>query len=581
MSRGGPLAGRSAALALCLAIAAGSAANAQIFGLAHAPDSASAFETARDAQRDFERFRRTSLPKPIDDSRGTTCDAQIGRFCYWYAPPFDGPPPELPEVHDARAALLRVLADAAARSPTDGWVAGQRVRYLVEQGTPALALTAARECQGVRWWCTALEGYALHAAGDYAAADSVYGVALLLMPESERCTWTDLSPLLDEDAGRYGKLTCDERSAANRRIWWLARPLLAVPGNDLRTEHYARLTLSRTLEGAETPHGIAWGPDMRELTVRYGWPLGWSRAFPRPGSVEGPPVTGHERSPAFWFFPAAPLEPKPGEPARVVTWELTRERPPARYGPPYAGAFGTIERAQVARFRRGAGMQTVAGYDLTRDTTVSAGKLHVALAVSRDPETPPAVSDEAFVPAGAVSVASPWVPALVSLEARDPELRRAARVRALLPAAPPVGGLSVSDLLLFRPAPDQAARRVDAVLPAPLFSSVVPQGTSVGLYWETYGANPSQPLRIEVRAQRGDGDGLPSPFGLAGCAPPGETPLRIAWEEPPPGRTRGAGRSVVADLSRLGPGRYVLAVAVAAPGGDPVCAGREVEITRR
>ena len=49
---------------------------------------------ARDAQRKFELFRRSHLPRtPRDD---IPCDARVGRFCYWDtnedAPPRAEPP---------------------------------------------------------------------------------------------------------------------------------------------------------------------------------------------------------------------------------------------------------------------------------------------------------------------------------------------------------------------------------------------------------------------------------------------------------------------------------------------------------
>ena len=44
------------------------------------------------------------------------------------------------------------------------WIAGQRVRYLLEAGDEDGAVAAARACRAERWWCAALEGLALHEA---------------------------------------------------------------------------------------------------------------------------------------------------------------------------------------------------------------------------------------------------------------------------------------------------------------------------------------------------------------------------------------------------------------------------------
>ncbi|HEX5386206.1 MAG TPA: hypothetical protein VFW66_05885 [Gemmatimonadales bacterium] len=607
MPRGGAL-GRPAFLALTTFLFVAAAAHAQRIVRARAADSNLAADSvrsrdaARRAQRDFERARLANLPRPPDDDLPADCDARIGRFCYWYLPPFGDPPPEPAAIHAARARLLDALGAAAAKLPGDGWIAGQRVRYLVEQGEYGRAESAAQGCAASRWWCGLLAGYAFHAAGNDAAADSVDDVALAAMPEDERCRWTDLSVLLDEGAGRYRRLSCAERGAANARLWWLSRPLLTLPGNDLRAEHFARLTVSRALEHADTPHDLGWGPDMRELIVRYGWPTSWTRAFPAPGHTDDPPVSGQEPSPSFWFFAAPVLAPERGGAAEPVHWELERERPRARYAPPYARAFGEIRRAQIARFRRADGALTVAGYDLTGDTTVGAGPVRVALAVARDAGTPAAVGAPSEASAGAVAVRSPWVPVLVSLEARDTGDRRAARARALASegdldtaagespgtaaaSASRAGARSafaLSDLLLFRPDSAGASRNGAAVLPAPLASASVPEGGLVGVYWEVYGAASTDSLAIEVRARRAKSHGdVPAALGTHGCAGEGASSMRIRWmaEAPPDART--PGRSVVLDLKSLPARWYTLTVAVSVPGWAPVCTARELEITGR
>src|SRR5918995_180148 len=61
-------------------------------------------------------------------------------------------------------------------------------------------------------------------------------------------------------------------------IGWLADPLYSLPGNDLRTEHYARHTMALLLQDASNPYGIVWGDDMRELLIRFGWPAHWARS---------------------------------------------------------------------------------------------------------------------------------------------------------------------------------------------------------------------------------------------------------------------------------------------------------------
>ncbi|HET8625030.1 MAG TPA: hypothetical protein VFM14_15815, partial [Gemmatimonadales bacterium] len=283
----------AAAAADCSAAAAQTSRQsaARVASSEPAPDSA-ALREVRDAQRAFETERRANLPTELDDAR-RPCDASIGRFCYWYHPADE--PEEPDRIGVARMLLIARLDDAARDHPADDWIAAQRVRYLVEHGWADTAVAVARECRGTWWWCRTLEGYARHALRDYAGADSVYAAALAGMPEAERCRWTDLSLLLsDADERRYRKLSCARREVVNRRIWWLAQPFYSMPGHDLRTEHYARMTMAQILRTASSPHDLRWGDDLAQLVVRYGWPTWWTKPFTRAGATESPGAIGHE-----------------------------------------------------------------------------------------------------------------------------------------------------------------------------------------------------------------------------------------------------------------------------------------------
>src|ERR1700674_3838838 len=158
-------------------------------------DSLQVLREAQHAQWDFERHRRFDLPS-IYSNTGAPCDL-IGRFCVRHGGiAFERIP--LENLSESRESLLRALDTAAALLPGDDWIAGQRVRYLVDAGEGNAALRAARSCRGTAWWCEALEGLALHMTGDFAAAERVFDRALADMPEKIRCRWTDLSYLLEE-----------------------------------------------------------------------------------------------------------------------------------------------------------------------------------------------------------------------------------------------------------------------------------------------------------------------------------------------------------------------------------------------
>ena len=118
------------------------------------PDSQHILRSARAAQAAFESIRRHNLPQEPGHG-GSDCDERIGRFCYWY----DGddetlrpPPLESGTITRARDRLLATLDSAALALPGAEWIAGQRVRYLLQSGRPAEALAAARTCRAAPWW---------------------------------------------------------------------------------------------------------------------------------------------------------------------------------------------------------------------------------------------------------------------------------------------------------------------------------------------------------------------------------------------------------------------------------------------
>jgi len=540
-------------------------------------DSMDVVGHAHDAQRDFELFRRANLPPELNP-RGHGCDVRIGRFCYWYDPGPDPAPPDPEIVVHARGRLLDVLRTAAERLPADDWITGQLVRYLVEQGHADSALAVTERCRATRWWCDALDGFVRHMARDYEGADAAFARALQHMPEVERCAWTDLGPLLDDDR-TYRKLPCAARDSVNERIWWLARPLYSRAGNDLRTEHYARLTMAHLLEDTETTEGDVWGTDTRELVLRFGWPTHWTSAFEGLGSEFRVPIFGHEPDPSFWFLPT-PAVPAPWDDPTEVGWDPARERPPARYAPPYAAEFDPIERVQFARFRRGDSTITLAAYDLSADSVMGIRPTDVRLAVSRDPATPAAVGSLATTrPRGFVRVSSGWRPAVVSLEVvgRDPSW--IARRRAVAPPDPGGLPLDISDVLLFTPGNDLPGS-LEAALASALATTVLRRSDRVGLYWELYEQPDSTvPLEIGVTAMKSSAkDDTPYPVGRPSCPFAAAAPVKLRWVEEPEVRRRGAGRSVALDLRSLSPGRYVIAVQFTVGGLPRGCSSREIRI---
>ena len=549
------------------------------------PDSLTTLRAARRAQATFEAIRRQHLPYGSGHAGGT-CDLRIGRFCYWYDD--DRQPPEHaaaePQlIRDARATLLAALDDAGARLPGDEWIAGQRVRYLVEAGRDRAAVGAARECRADGWWCAALLGLALHAAGDFTSADSAFDAALRNMPAPERCRWYDLAPLLpDELRHRYERLSCDDRVAFESRWWWLAAPLLSRPGNDRRTEHFARLTLARIGQTSGTAYGLGWGDDLRELLLRFGWPTYWTREASPSVTAPEPLIVGHDPTPAFHFFPSARAFDAPAD-ATSDDWTLAASHAPEGYAPAYADTFQQLED-QAAMFRRGDSCLVVAAYDLSDYALFGHQAAQAALVVARDEHSRwvaqhPARSDGPDV----LTLSASCDAQLLSLEIVAPGARRVARVRHGIRAGGTSGsGPAGLDVLLFD-APDSLPGELSAVLSHVLGTTRVRADRKLGLFWELYGVtSPAGPVSASLAVTPLGVGWLRRTVEALGLASHTAT-MRLHWDEGSATRAGDvavASRALAVDLSALSPGRYRIELTVKAPGQEPATASREIEVVR-
>jgi hypothetical protein len=532
--------------------------------------------SARAAQRAFERTRRVNLPSE-SGSTSHTCDERIGRFCYWYEPDADPSQLEPSAIGKARSTLLDALTAVQQRLRGDPWIIGQLVRYLIEQTQPDSAVAAARACQATSWWCAALEGFARHSAGDFAGAESVYARAMRQMPDSLRCAWTDPRPLLDVGYGDQDRAPCPAADSAWQRIWWLSRPLYSRPGNDLLTEHLSRHVVMRLLEGAATPDGVPWGRDRFELVLRFGWPTRWSRPTEVPGSLSPSPILGHEPGPSFWFFPEPTLS-VPWADITETRWNPGRERPPARYAPPYAMGFDTIDRVQFARFLRQDLTLTVATFDVSGDSVFRAHPADVRLAIGRDPSTPPIVSEISGGSRGTLSVRSRWRPTVLSLEAVAIDTPWVARRRAMSPPDPGSTPSAVSDLLLFAPSAE-LPESLGAALPEALRGAMVRRGQRLGLYWEMYDL-PDSSATVEIAVTRRSGQQSHDlyPEGRPSCPFLQKPQVRLRWAEQPDRKPGPAARAVALDLHSLRRGGYTVTLQLRINNRARGCSSREFRI---
>lgn len=525
-------------------------------------DSAAAHRRAVSAQAVFEMVRRHNLPLSYSDPGGE-CDARIGRFCQRNEEDDTVEAKEPRVIRKARSTLLAALDSAARRSPRDGWITGQQIRYLIEAGNDTAALRVARECRASEWWCTALEGLVLQQGWNGAETDSAFAHALRAMPASERCKWTDMVPILDPaQRKRLGKVGCGKNERVAERLWWLADPFWSIDGNDRRTEHFARHTMAKIMEPARNTFSLSWSNDMREMIVRYGWARYWTRA---PGTGFDPsngPISGHEATPNYHFVPVSlSLDSVP-----KASFDLDRDASAERYAPVMAKRLFEID-PQVAVFRRGDSALVVAAYDVQKRHELDSTRVSASLVVAHDERTP-SYSASTAGRRGSMSVLVDTRPQLMSVEIVNVDSRSgAAWKRAALSLtrnAP--GSVSISDPLLFEPQ-DAEVADIDAAMRTALGGTTVDHG-KVGIYWEMYGlarTDSAQPVSLTLtRVQQGTLRRIGESIGLATRS----SPLTIKWNQTMSAASV-TSRSVILDLSQIPRGKYLLRIE---SGGSRVAA---------
>ena len=520
-------------------------------------DSLRVLRWAQHAQWDFERHRRFGLP-PIYTNQSAPCDL-IGRFCLRHGGvAFQRLPIET--LQESREDFRRVLDSAAALLPGDDWIAGQRVRYLVDAGDGNAAVLAARSCRGTDWWCAALEGMALHVTGDVARAEQAFQNALSEMPMEKRCRWTDLTYLLEEPLrAPYRRLGCAERAGFERRVWLMADPLFLTPGNERWTEHLARHVWAESERVAVNAFWMPWGPDLEEMVVRFGWSEKWTRE--PPAILETGPlvVNGHEHEPNYHFLP----EREPPEDVSALDeslWDLGKLQPREAYAPRYAQVFVRFQ-PQVARFRRGDSTLIVAAYRMGDDDFLAPHKFVGALAIVTDDSTSPLIvrSSEPGFRATMIGT-SPAHVAMLSVEALALDSTIAARWRAVVTRVElSKNFLTLSDLLFFEPSPtlptdlDGAARTA--------YGNVLHRNRRVGIYWELYGqTSVDTELPVSLTLTPLPGNVLKRAINALGIGYP-PAPINIRWRE-----NGGVGfrssRSIMVDMSLVPSGSYEVSLEV-------------------
>jgi hypothetical protein len=538
--------------------------------MAARPDSARVLHGARLAQAEFERTRYHKLPWSIEQAGGggANCDERVGRFCLWTDDIDDNwrPPAEAVEVATARVRLIALLDSAAAAFPGDGWVAGQRVRYLVEDHRFDAARKAARECRAEPWWCQALDGYALHFAGDYRAAEQAFAAAKAAMSPVARSEWDELSPAVnDADAKSLDRLPPARRDSAVRTLWWLAQPFWMDEGNDRLTEHYARLVAERMQDRSRNVEGIYWADDLREILIRWGLPSGWERLRPPVGQTEGPVVTHYP--PRFEFIPRLSMVLDPLS-IRADDWHTGERHSHSLYAPPGMRRLNPLSQ-QVAVFRRNGQSRVVAAFAMKPDSMPINPQIDAGLVLMRAPDAERHVARAKISGTrGTLQIDAVLEQTLISLETREPLSERTARARFGIDLRRREShGVSLSDVLLL----DHAGARphtLEEALQAARPGTSVRAGERVAVFWETYGVARTDSVTYSVSLTRRESG-----------ARPGATPVRMRFTEAA-GADAIAPRALGIAIPRVSPGTYVLHLLARTRSGAEVSTEREITVTR-
>ncbi len=550
-----------------------------------AADSVMLRRSAEEAQYDFERTRRRHL-ELASGLWGGECDEVVGRMCLRHGGEDDWtPPPEQQEVISAREELLAILEGIATALPGDGWVLGQRVLYLGVAGRWGEALALARQCGGVTpWWCSCLEGFALHMDEDFVGSIEAFRRGFSQMEADEARRWQDPRILLDSHGRGWVRGTRElAAEQARRTLWLLGDPLYLVPGNDRETEHYARWVVAELREDSHNPYGLSWGRDLRELLLRYGWEIGWERTLPRIGELATTSVVGHHHPDSRGFLPPGwVLEDPTG--VGKGKWIPEEESPVASYAPVYAPRLGPAT-AQIAHFRRGDSVLVVASYRFPPEEseTPSPGDSTLpddALAglFLLPGGTIPWHESVARSAAGVLTLSVPPGPYLVSLELYSPGEKRAARLRhGLIAETYPPDVPSLSDLLILRESDDLPTGFRGAIARARP-STAVTSGERILLVWEVYGLGfQREAPHFHVSLRRRDRSLLRRVarwIGLGGD----DREVVLSWMEAAPDALGPLFRAVHLDLPELEQGEYTLRLQVELRGRTTMVSERTLDV---
>lgn len=484
------------------------------------------------------------------------------------------PPRERRSVATHRDALIRELDDAQARAPDDPWIAGQRVRFLLDAQAMQRAQEAAAACAGDAVWCTELQALALEQARDADGAEAAFRRAdsLLAARPTARagvCIDPDALFLLPPaQRAAFSQRACTEQRAWEARLWWLADPLWGVAGNQRYLAHRTRQTQMRLRSALDRDERFVWSPlaggrGMRELIIRYGWPTHtfWSggqlehdiSAFREVGvAVVAPPYTAKEyRRDRQALVPASRVVDDPyvavesdwetAPPAGrsfEAWWPAEHMRLPVTLVPLHEGQEVMLRRDSTVRF-----LDAVDG--ATSALGVSDEDAWVAvLAGSTGPDDVRTLREASHLGAATLrfDVHVPTAPRVVmSSEVLVPSVPRVALRNRRGVALPPTlrdmaaGEVALSAPMLLAVPADVSEAPTDPDSAAAFLAGTLTfaRTTPLALYWESYGFAATDTVDVSLRIVRDDEAGRVRRVGeVLGLVGERRDSVVITWREP-------------------------------------------------
>lgn len=483
------------------------------------------------------------------------------------------------KIRDSRAALIVQLSAARDRFPDDAWIVGQLVRFLVEQREWQSAIDEARKCRVDRWWCNALAGYALARAGSMRAADSLFAEATSSASASFRCDWTDVSVLLEHrNREVYRKLPCAQRDSLATIYLWLADPLLSTSVNERRVEHFARKVLVYLHSSLREDGLFHWdtklgGDATAELLMRFGWPsratwmgsladashadyVAVSRA-----STAAPYSTAEYSAGRVQFGPSLPVLLAPFQ-SWEGGWELRPPEgkidvmtpgPPERYWWPSehmsypSRSFLQLPIGQTAVLRRQSSVRLATAIDVTDDDATLQNRLigrmlPMNFLVSDGPESVELIAQTSarFSRRFLLDGVTKSRPFLVAVESEGTSAFPVA-LRTRFGITPPQSLDSLEAASIAVSAPLFFSTAVSGRLPADADEAIewmigrnwVARGSRVGVFWETYGAEPTDTITVELSVRKGGENLLRRVGAFFRLVPSAAAPVRLSWEVAP------------------------------------------------